>query len=131
MKTITQTYVIKAPPSRVFKALTDAEEIAAWSGSEATMDPQPGGAYSLWDGSIFGTNLEVVPDRKLVQSWREDTWEAGADSKVTFTLTPDGDGTRVDLQHQDVPEDEYDAIAEGWDIYYLGVIKGYLERDQC
>ncbi len=127
MKTIKQTYVIKAASGRVFKALTDPEDIASWSGDEATMDATPGGAFSVWGGSIIGTNLEIVPDRKLVQTWREDTWDT--DSRVTFTLTPEGNGTRVELLHEDVPDSEYDAIAEGWNIYYLGVIKEFLESE--
>lgn len=128
MKTIRQTYVIAATPSRVFKALTDPEEISAWSGAEAKMDATPGGVFSIWEGSIYGTNLEVEQDRKLVQTWREDSWDA--DSRVTFTLIAAGNGTRVDLLHEDIPDAEHDAIAEGWDIYYLGVIKSYLEGSQ-
>ncbi|MDO8655408.1 MAG: SRPBCC domain-containing protein [bacterium] len=118
MRTIEQTYTINAAPGRVFKALTDPEDIAAWSGGEASMDAKPGGAFVIWGGSILGTNLEVVPDKKLVQTWREDTWDV--DSRVAFTLTPDGNGTRVDLTHEDVPDAEYDDIAEGWNIYLEG-----------
>ena len=128
MKTIRQTYVIAASPQRVYEALTNADVISAWSGSEARMDAQPGGMFSLWDGSICGTNLELEPEKKLVQGWKEDTWDT--ESRVTFTLTPDGNGTRVDLLHEDVPDDAYDEIAEGWNIYYLGVLKEYLEREQ-
>ena len=128
MRTIRQVYTIEAAPHRVYEALTNADVISAWSGGEARMDARPGGTFSLWDGSICGTNLELETEKKLVQGWKEDTWDT--ESRVTFTLTPDGNGTRVDLLHEDVPDDAYDDVAEGWNIYYLGVIKENLEREQ-
>jgi activator of HSP90 ATPase len=125
MKTIQQSYSIAASPSRVFQALTDQADIAAWSGSPATMDAQVGRQFSLWSGGAVGRNLEVEPDRKLVQSWRLDTWKA--DSTVTFTLRPRGKKTIVELVHAGVPDEEEAEIAQGWQDYYLGAMKSYLE----
>jgi Uncharacterized conserved protein len=36
---------IAAPPSTVFAFLTDPEKILRWMGTEATVEPQPGGLY--------------------------------------------------------------------------------------
>jgi hypothetical protein len=36
---------IPAPPAAVFALLTDPEKILRWMGTEAQVDPQPGGLY--------------------------------------------------------------------------------------
>src|SRR3977135_2536718 len=36
---------IAAPPSTVFAFLTDPEKILRWMGTEATVEPHPGGLY--------------------------------------------------------------------------------------
>ncbi len=126
MRTIKQTYFIAAPPSAVYRALVDAVQIGEWSGSPAIMDDRIGTAFSLWDGSIFGTNLEVEPGVRLVQRWRASDW--AADSTVTITLAAQPGGTLVELVHEDVPDDQADDYEAGWDGSYFGLIKEYLEK---
>ncbi|MBL4716406.1 MAG: SRPBCC domain-containing protein [Bacteroidia bacterium] len=103
---------------RVFDALINPEIIAEWSGSSAEMDGNIGTKFSLWDGSIHGTNLEVVPNEKLVQEWYGGKWEEP--SKATFTLTENEGNTTVELLHENVPDDAHKNLDEGWRIYYLG-----------
>ncbi len=123
---IRQVYIIRASPEEVWRALTDPREIKEWSGANAYFIPQPGALYTLWDGNIGGKIVEAVPQRKLVQTWKPQDWTR-TDSVVTFTLAPTKEGTRVDLLHVNVEESDYDGTTEGWDIYYLGVIKKMLE----
>ena len=74
----------KAPVSRVFAAMTRAEQIALWWGPDAgpalsaEADARPGGRYRVvfqtGDGAThetFGTYREVQPDRRVVftMSW--------------------------------------------------------------
>jgi uncharacterized protein YndB with AHSA1/START domain len=122
MDTIKQTYLINASPAEVWRALTDPEVIEAWSDADAEFEPVVGAEYTLWDGSICGEIVEVVPRQKLVQTWQPDSWERD-DSVVTFTLTPVGKKTRVDLLHENVGDSDYEGTNEGWDVYYLGAIK--------
>jgi uncharacterized protein YndB with AHSA1/START domain len=126
MKSIKQTYVVAAPVAEVWRALTEPDLIKAWSGAEAKFEPTVGVEYSLWDGSITGVILEVEPHKMLVQSWKPDDWNID-DSVVTFTLTPDGKATRIDLLHENVEEFDYAGTTEGWDQYYLGAIKRMFE----
>jgi len=120
--TIKQTYMINASPAEVWRALTDPEVIELWSDADAEFEPVVGAEYALWDGSICGEIVEVVPRQKLVQTWQPDNWERD-DSIVTFTLTPVGKKTRVDLLHENVEDSDYAGTSEGWDVYYLGAIK--------
>ena len=114
-----------ATPEQVFDALVNPEVIQVWSCDEAKMSAEVGGDFMLWGGQMFGKNLEVVKNKKLVQEWCYDQWEAP--SKVTFTLKPKGRKTIVELLHEDVPERSLKSIDEGWDAYYLGAMKEMFE----
>ena len=118
MKSIAQTYSMNASPEKVFAALTDPALIKTWSGAPAEMDAKAGTKFSMFGGQIHGSNLEVVPNKKLVQAWVAGDWEKP--STVTFTLTPTAAGTKVDLQHEGVPDSAHDSISSGWDTNYLG-----------
>jgi len=66
MPTIQQTYEMNATPEQVFEALVNPEIIQNWSEDEVKMGPEVGAKFSLWGGQMFGTNLEVVKNKKLV-----------------------------------------------------------------
>lgn len=113
---------MNASPAKVFKALTDPKIIAKWSGAPAKMSAKKGAAFEIWEGDMFGTNLAVVKDKKLVQEWCTSTFK----SKVTFTIKPRGLGGKnsiVDLLHEDVPASAKNDYAGGWKDYYLGAIQ--------
>ena len=126
MSDIQQTYEIAASPEEVWRALTDPAVIREWSGANAYVVLQPNARYTLWNGDIGGEIVEIVPPQKLVQTWKPLDWTR-TDSVVTFTLTPRGNGTRVDLVHVNVEASDYDGTTEGWDAYYLGAIKRMFE----
>ncbi len=122
MSDIKQTYDIAASPADVWRALTDPRIIEEWSGARANFSLEVGAKYSLWDGTIVGEVVAIELNQRLAQTWKPQDWTI-QNSVVTFTLTPRGKGTRVDLVHVNVQESDFDGTTEGWDIYYLGAIK--------
>src|SRR3546814_20571269 len=63
---------IPAPPAAVFALLTDPEKILRWMGTEAQLEPQPGGLYLVnVTGARFarGSFREVVPVHRLAYSF--------------------------------------------------------------
>ncbi len=125
-KALSKTYVINAPSHVVWAALTKPDSIAGWGGAPCVMDEKVGTKFSLWGGSIHGTNTEVVPEKTLMQDWSEKTWTEP--SKVTFTLESLGTKTVVMLLHSEVPTEFYKSIGLGWDEFYLGPLKRYCEK---
>jgi len=126
MKTIEQTYEMKASPDEVFDALTNPAVIEKWSGGSALMNDEVGTEFSLWDGSIHGKNVEIISNQKIVQEWYGGEWDRP--SKATFTLTAKAEGTTVDLLHENVPDSAYKDIDEGWKKYYLGPMREMFEQ---
>jgi uncharacterized protein YndB with AHSA1/START domain len=111
---------IQASPQTVFAFLTDPAKMVRWMGTEATLEPRPGGAYRVnitGRERVRGEVVEVVPDTRLVFTWG---WEDGAfdvapgASTVEIALQPDGDGTILRLTHRDLPADMRRFHGFGW-----------------
>jgi activator of HSP90 ATPase len=126
MKTIVQDYHINAHIEKVWEALVNVQEINGWGGGPAKMDDKTGTKFSLWGGDIYGTNIEVEVFKKLVQEWYGGKWEEP--SIVTFKLEKKGDSTKLILVQENVPDNEYEDIDQGWKDYYLGPLKSYVEQ---
>lgn len=129
MKSIHQTYFINSSIEEVWKALTDPKYINGWGGGPAKMDDKVGSKFSLWDGSIWGTNIEVIPQKKLKQEWYSENeakkWDKP--SIATFNLREDSGKVRIDFVHENVPGEDLKNISDGWKDYYLGSLKKYIE----
>lgn len=118
---------IAARPETVFSFWVEPERIRQWMGRTVTMEPRPGGAYRIdYNGSDIasGEVLEIDPPHRLVLSWG---WEAAGDatpagaSRVEITLTPDGDGTLLQLRHTSLVEAAVEGHAQGWDQFLSGL----------
>lgn len=72
---ISVTTEITAPPQRVYEAWLSASDLSHWMSARVEIDPVVGGEYRItWeteDGTIsaFGRLLELVPGRRIVQTW--------------------------------------------------------------
>lgn len=97
--------VIPASPEELWVALTDPSEVAQWFGSEVDWDLRPGGRarFTEADGSIRRGLVEsVFPGRRLsFRWWREEVGDTDT-SRVTYTLEPEEDGTRLTVTEQPV-----------------------------
>ena len=123
MAELMREVVVDATPATIFPFLIDPAEHLRWMGTEAALDPRPGGEYRVLVADrhpAVGEFVEVVPDRKVVFTfgWDEPDHPIPARStEVEITLTPDGDKTRVRLVHRGLPEDALGDHTKGWDIY--------------
>jgi activator of HSP90 ATPase len=124
--TIHQEVDYKASPARVYEALLDQKQFAALTGSSAVIDRNPGGAFKTFGGRIEGRTIEMVPNRRLVQAWREESWPAGLYSLVKFELVAQGSGTRIVFDHTGILEEDFGHLNEGWPIRYWEPMRKYL-----
>jgi len=128
-KTIRQSMTIKASPHEIYEALMDSKKHSEFTESKARISRKVGGTFSVWSGSISGTNLELVPDKKIVQAWRseEDTWPEGHYSRAEFILERTKRGTKIRFVQTGVPVQAYESIKLGWRDYYWNPMKKFLE----
>jgi uncharacterized protein YndB with AHSA1/START domain len=112
--------VIPASPERVYEAWLDSEGHAKMTGGPAKIDPRVGGEHSAWGGYISGETRELEPGRRIVQSWRSSDFPADADhSTLVITLEPEGDHTKVSIDHSDIPEGQGEGYRKGWHEHYF------------
>ncbi len=117
---------IEAPRETVFPFLTEPDLMIRWGGTEANLDPTPGGVYEVQmtgEARAVGEFVEVTPVSRVVFTWG---WEgAPADgvppgsSTVAVDLRDDGGATILTLSHTGLPEAAVGDHAGGWD-YFLG-----------
>lgn len=127
MKSIKQTYAINASVDKVWDALVNPNIIDTWCGGPAKMNDQKGFKFELWGGEIYGKNIEVVKNEKLVQEWFSGKWDKP--STVIFLLSFSGNKTTVELIHTDIPDNEADDISKGWKDYYMIPLKQLVESN--
>jgi activator of HSP90 ATPase len=115
-----------ASPQRIYEVLLDAKQFAAFTKMPAEIDPKVGGALSIFGGMIVGRNVELIPNRRIVQAWRPSRWDPGVYSIVRFELKEQGAQTTVVLDHTGFPEGPYDSRYDGWPLRYWEPLKKFL-----
>jgi uncharacterized protein YndB with AHSA1/START domain len=124
---IHQEVVLPASPDRVYEALTTSAQFTeAAGGRVAEISNAEGGAFSLFGGAILGRQIELVPGARLVQAWRVKMWEPGVYSLVRFTLTAEGSGTKLVLDHAGFPDGQAEHLSAGWAANYWEPLTKYL-----
>ena len=109
---------VAVPPARAFEAFTaefsawwplDSHHIGAGDAAEGILEPRTGGRWYERgvDGSEceWGRVLAFEPPRRLLLQWSIDAdwrYDPGLHTEVEVTFEPDGDGTRVRLEHRNL-----------------------------
>lgn len=128
-RTIQLAASLPASPDRLFDMYLDPVEHSAFTGSPVTISAHSGARFSAFDGVLTGTNLQVVPKRLIVQSWRSPKWgPADVDSTLILTFLPDQEGGRIELVHVNVVDDDFAGVSQGWEKYYWSPWRAYLTR---
>ncbi len=129
MKTFKKYYELPTSPDQVYLALTVPTTIFLWTGAPAEMSTEPNSEFSLWNGDICGKNVEFVENKKIVQNWY---FEGITDDSIVTIKLHDGKKagtTSVELIHTNIPDDDYEDFANGWDEYYFGALSEFFEEE--
>ena len=137
--------LIDAPIEVVWEVITDPAHVSGWFGEIAEIDLRPGGRIThAWkeEGGLTeerGIVEKVEPPHYFSYRWiRGAEAEAREDNStlVEFTLTVDGEGTRLRVVETgfsklDWPEDERredaESHREGWE-HELGELREYVQE---
>ena len=121
--------VIPATASEIYSAWMSSDGHTAMTGSPANVDGKVGGKFTAWDGYIFGSTLELEPDRRIVQAWRTSEFpDEAPDSHLEILFEEVAEGTEVTLTHSDMPEDQVHSYRQGWEDFYFKPMKEYFSK---
>ena len=129
------TTVINAPPSKVWDALTQPEQIKQYLfGTQVTTDWRVGSPITYkgeWKGKAYedkGKVLEVEPRKRLVSTF----WSALAGlpdtpenyKTVRYELAPEGDRTKLTItQDNNATQEEATEAEKNWRMVLDGIKK--------
>ncbi|KAK1287818.1 hypothetical protein QJS10_CPB19g01639 [Acorus calamus] len=91
----------------LYEILMDERRWKGFTQSNARISRDVGGEFSIFDGSIMGTNVELQEGKLIVQKWRFGSWPDGLYSTVRLTFDePESGVTIVKLIQTEVPEED-------------------------
>jgi uncharacterized protein YndB with AHSA1/START domain len=129
-----------APIERVWKALTDVDEMRQWYFDLKEFKPEVGFEFEFvveHKGMTYHhlcRMTEVIPQKKLAYTWRYKGHEG--DSLVTFELAAAGDKTQLKLTHEGLETFPKTAafarenFLKGWTKIIGSELKQFLEGKQ-
>lgn len=125
--------------SKVWKAITDKDEMKKWYFDLAEFKTEVGFTFQFAGGPPDTQYLhlceitKVIPEKKLTYSWRYDGYTGN--SFVTFELFEQHNKTLLQLTHKGIntfPEENKDfAVAnfeQGWNEIINTSLKNYMEE---
>lgn len=132
--------VYNAPIEKVWKAITDKNEMKRWYFDLAEFKPEVGFEFQFEGKGKDGKSYlhlckitDVVVGKKLRHSWRYDGYEGN--SFVSFELFPEGDKTRLKLTHEGLetfpannPDFAKENFAGGWTEIIGKSLKEFVEK---
>jgi uncharacterized protein YndB with AHSA1/START domain len=122
---------LHAPIAKVWKALTDKEEMKKWYFDVSDFKPEKGFEFQFPGQGHKGQQYvhlcrvtEVIPDKKISYTWRYEGLPG--DTEVSFELFDEGNKTRIKLSHKgletfpvDNPDFARESFEGGWN-YIIG-----------
>ena len=127
-----------APVARVWKALTDVDQMRQWYFDLKEFKPEVGfefGSVVEHEGNTYDHRCkitEVIPQKKIAYTWRYHGHEG--DSLVTFELFSEGEKARLKLTHEGVETFPKTAafarekFEKGWTELIGSELKQFVEK---
>jgi activator of HSP90 ATPase len=120
--------IIPASPQQIYDAWLSSDGHESITGGQpADISGQAGAGFTVWNGYITGRNVTLEPGRRIVQSWRTAKFTpADPDSQIEVLLEPAPGGTRVTVNHTNVPDGHTSYRDGGWQNNYFEMMKAHF-----
>jgi uncharacterized protein YndB with AHSA1/START domain len=127
-----------APVDRVWKALTDVDQMREWYFDLKEFRPEVGFEFGFvveHEGNTYDHRCKVtkvIRQKKIAYTWRYEGHEGN--SLVTIELSPEGDKTRLKLTHEGLetfpktPAFARENFEKGWTAIIGTELKQIVER---
>jgi uncharacterized protein YndB with AHSA1/START domain len=114
-------------PERVYSAWLDSGAHSAFTGKTAKIDPTIGGKFTTLDGYAHGRTVDLLPGRRIVQTWRTKEFPTAArDSRLEIQFESADGATRLTILHSLLPEGQGGRCQKTWQDRYFAPMRGYF-----
>jgi len=128
MKTIKQTILFNASAADIYDYIINPRKFNIITGGKASNTGKIGAKFFCYDEYIFGTNVELVPGKKIVQKWACADFPDKQFSDVKIELKVKGPKqTELILTQENVPDELFDDLTILWNEFYFDPIKDHIE----
>lgn len=133
--------IYNAPVEKVWKAITDKNDMKQWYFDLSDFKAKPGFEFSFEGGPPERSYvhrckvIEVIEKKKLSYSWSYDG--SVGESTVTFELFAEGNKTRLKLTHAGIetfipnnnPDFDTKNFIAGWNDIIGKLLKDFVEKE--
>ena len=118
---------IPADAKTLYSAWLDSEKHSAFTNSKVEIERKVGSDFTAGDGYISGKNQLLHMNKRIVQEWRSTDFPEGSeDSLVEITFEKVEKGTKVIINHTNLPEGTGQDYRKGWRDHYFKPMKEYF-----
>ena len=133
MSAVVRELTIAAAPERVWRTLTEPDEIGHWWTNDLNATPEVGSlaefCFGEWGDFVLRFEVaELEPDEKVHWIHKRSPVAQWAGSSITWQLTPVRNGTRLVFAHEGFAQvdEQYEWTYVWWE-HFLASLKFYLE----
>ena len=113
----------------IYKAWISTQGHTLMTGSPAKVNGAVNGEFTAWDGYIWGTFLDLTPNKRILQVWRTGEFpEDAEDSLVEILFEETGGKTKLTLTHTNIPAGQSESYRQGWEDFYFKPMREYFRE---
>lgn len=123
VKTLDVVERFQCRANEIYDALTHTDMVTAFTRGHVKLELFKGGEFVYFGGNVSGKFDEIVPNKKIAQTWRLKQWPAGHYSNVVMELVEKDDHTELKLTQTLIPAAEFEVTKANWSRYYWDSIR--------
>jgi activator of HSP90 ATPase len=113
---------------KIYETWLASEGHTKMTGGSAIISDKIGAKFTAWDGYIEGENIDLEPNKRILQSWRTSQFnEDEEDSKIEVLLNEVDGKTELTLIHTNLSETG-EHYKKGWQDHYFEPMAKYFEQ---
>ena len=117
-----------ATAKHVYDAWLSSDGHTKMTGGTAVITDKTGEVFTAWNGYIEGRNIELEPNKRILQSWRTSQFEEHEEDSQIEVLLDEVDGkTTLTLTHTNL-SDNGEHYKLGWENHYFEPMTKYFSE---
>lgn len=117
-------------PQELYEAWLSSETHSAFTKSNVKIEKKVGSFFSVNDSDITGKNDLLHLNKRILQSWRsKDFKEDDSDSILEIIFNKVEGGTRMVINHSNLPDNTKEIYKKSWRENYLKPMKDYFSTN--